>query len=111
MYNINFHLSEDEKLRHLFNAIPEDYANKFILIGKDNFTIISMKIEEDISKLAYIQQWNSNSQTKDDPMEIDYTGKFQKKKRNSNKRNYQARKEDKKYCYICNKNNHNTFDC
>ena len=70
-----------------------------------------MKIEEDINKLAYIQQWNSYDQPQNDPMEIDYAGNFHKNKRNNNKRNYQAKKEDKKYCYICNKNNHNTSDC
>ena len=104
MDNINFHLSEYEKLRYLFNAISEDYTNKFTLTDKDNFISNSMKIEEDINKLAYIQQWNSNSQPKDDPIEIDCAGKFQKKKRNYNKRNYQTKKAD-------NENNHNTSDC
>ena len=104
MDNINFQLSEDEKLRYLFNAILEDYTNKFTLTDKDNFTSIRMKIVEDIYKLAYIQQWNSNSQPKDDPIEIDCAGKFQKKKRNYNKRNYQTKKAD-------NENNHNTSDC
>jgi len=111
MDNINFHLSEDEKLRYLFNAMPEDYTNKFTLTDIDNFTSISKKIVEDINKLAYIQQWNLNNQPMDDPMEIDYAGKFQKKNKNNNKRNYQTKKADKKYCHICNKNNHNTSDC
>ncbi|KAL6625790.1 hypothetical protein U3516DRAFT_741756 [Neocallimastix sp. 'constans'] len=92
-------------------TIPEDYTNKFTITDKDNFTTINMKIEEDINKLAYIQQWNSYDQPQNDPMEIDYAGNFHKNKRNNNKRNYQAKKEDKKYCYICNKNNHNTSDC
>jgi hypothetical protein len=83
-------MSEDEKLRYLFNAIPEDYANKFTLMNEDNFTTISKKIDTDINKLAYIS--NSNNQSKDDQLEIDFTLKPHKKRRYNIKGNYQPRR-------------------
>jgi len=50
-------MKKKKKLWYLFSAIPEDYSNKikiFTLTDEDNFTTISMKIDTDINKLAYI---------------------------------------------------------
>eukprot|EP00833_Pecoramyces_ruminatium_P002538 jgi/Orpsp1_1/1176570/evm.model.c7180000058122.1 len=104
MNSKNLKISEDEKLKYVFNALPQDYISKFILTKDDTFDTVYGKIEDDISRKSYIESWQ-NQNYNDDPMEIDYV----KKEHNKNEKNNS--KKNNKYCGICDSHSHDLKDC
>jgi len=95
-------ISDDKKIRYLYNASPEDYMRKFILEQNETFDSLYNKINADLKKRSYIKGCNYDNRD-DDPMEIDQVRKIVIKNKNNYKNN--------KYCSICEKTNHSTKEC
>jgi len=95
-------ISDEEKIKYLYNALPEDYMGKFILEQNETFDSLYNKIDADLKKRSYIKGWNYDNRD-DDPMEINQVRKIAIKNKNNYKNN--------KYCSICEKTNHSTKEC
>ncbi|OUM58217.1 hypothetical protein PIROE2DRAFT_16575 [Piromyces sp. E2] len=97
-YQLN--MSEDEKIKCIYDSLLRDYLRKYVLEKGETFESLYEKINNDISKI-------------NDPMEIDYVKKNISKNvsRNRKNNNYNYNNKNKKYCDICKMNNHNTDEC
>ncbi|OUM69820.1 hypothetical protein PIROE2DRAFT_2252 [Piromyces sp. E2] len=105
-YQLN--MSEDEKIKCIYDSLPRDYLRKYVLEKGETFESLYEKINNDISKMSYIENWRE-SYYRNDPMEIDYVKKNISKNvsRNRKNNNYNYNNKNKKYCDICKMNNHN----
>jgi len=116
-------MEEMEKVKYF---LPTSYKSKFILDSDITVDSLYNKIKENLKLWNYFNNWGNTTkeETHDDPMDIDYAGKFKgkgKQNKRINKiqkygsnnkeqeRNIKKGKEEKdKYCYICDMNNHDT---
>eukprot|EP00833_Pecoramyces_ruminatium_P014940 jgi/Orpsp1_1/1188972/evm.model.d7180000068605.1 len=120
-------MDEKEKVKYFLRALPEHYKRKLMLDSDTTVNALYEKIKEDLKYWNYVNNWGTSTkeeEERDDPMEIDYTGKFNKRKnknknkgteqkyqQNNNNKNNKYGKQNKKYCGICDMNNHNTKEC
>ena len=74
-------MEEKEKVKYFLRALPTNYKSKFIL--DSNITVDSLynKIKEDLKLWNYFNNLGNTTkeETHDDPMDIDYAGKFKGK--------------------------------
>ena len=94
-------ISDDKKIRYLYNASPEDYMRKFILEQNETFDSLYNKINADLKKRSYIKSWSYDNRD-DDPMEIDQVRKIAIKNKNNYKNNI---------ALFMKKTNHSTKEC
>jgi len=122
----NLNLSENDKLRYVYHSIPRSYLGKFELNDKDNFESLYNRIDKDLSRISFIDNWKEKNRF-NDPMEIDHIKKESNNSNNQNnsknnnqnnsknyfQNNYANNKKynSNKYCDICKMHNHNTDDC
>jgi len=107
-------LSENDKLRYVYHSIPRSYLGKFELNDKDDFESLYNRIDKDLSRISFIDNWKEKNRFHE-PMEIDYIIKESNNNinnQNNLQNNYDNKNYNKhKYCDICKMNNHNTDDC
>jgi len=107
-------LSNDEKIKYIYSYVPRSYMSKYVLEEKETFDTLYTKIENDLSKMSFIDNWKNKTRY-NDPMEIDYVKKGYSRNINTSKnQNYNYNKnynKQFKHCDICNMNNHNTNEC
>ncbi|ORX59057.1 hypothetical protein BCR36DRAFT_453294 [Piromyces finnis] len=102
-------LSNTEKLKYLYNALPGEYMKKYILKDSTKYEELNKEIREDIKNRAYVLDWTVDNR-RDDPMEIDFVNRGSNSKKHYTKDKMDQHK-NKKYCAICEKNGHTTNEC
>jgi len=125
-------MEEKEKVKYFLHILPEKYRKKLTLTNDSTVDNLQKIITEDLNMWNYIEDWDTDSENEsnDDPMEIDFAGKFKKSRKNprnnDNKNNIAGKNnndhhknhngdkftnKNNKFCEICQIKGHSTSEC
>ncbi|ORX43519.1 hypothetical protein BCR36DRAFT_460401 [Piromyces finnis] len=85
-------LSNIEKLKYLYNALPGEYMKKYILKDSTKYEELNKEIQEDIKNRLYNRR--------DNPMEIDFVNRGSNSKKHYTKDKMDQHKKQKILCHL-----------
>ena len=102
MSNGEFKLSNKEKVKYMYNALPKEYQNVVQVTVDTTPLNYYNELNKIFSMKSFLEDWKLPDDQIYDPMDIDYVGKIK------NNNNYQIKKYN---CDICKMDNHKTDNC
>jgi len=114
----NLKLSKEEKMKFVYNAMPNDTQMKIVIDNDTNVDTFIKKIREFtkyeiyMEDTSYIRQKESKQDTRPDhSMNHKFKGMNKQKQRVDYEGKHPHNKEEVKRCYICNSTRHLKRDC